>query len=128
MVKISALPADSAPTSTDYIIVNDVETGATKKVLLSDLAPILFSTWTSYTPTGNVGWSGTPTTAGTGYIKIGRTVIYSIYITGTSNSTDTRITLPFTAKSRDSSGFNTETSTGLITNNGSVDSTPGPLS
>lgn len=41
MVKISALPSDSAPTSTDYIIVNDVETGATKKVLLSDLSQLI---------------------------------------------------------------------------------------
>jgi hypothetical protein len=36
-VKISNLPNDSAPTNTDYIVVYDAETGATKKVLLSNL-------------------------------------------------------------------------------------------
>ena len=37
MTKISNLPADSAPTSDDYIVVNDSTSGQTKKVLLSDL-------------------------------------------------------------------------------------------
>ncbi len=37
MVKISALPSDSTPTGSDFIVVNDTETGATKKVLLSNL-------------------------------------------------------------------------------------------
>jgi len=37
MVKITNLPSDSAPTNTDYIVVVDSETGATKKVLLSNL-------------------------------------------------------------------------------------------
>ena len=37
MTKISTLPADSAPSSDDYIVVNDSTSGQTKKVLLSDL-------------------------------------------------------------------------------------------
>lgn len=40
MVKISALPPDSSPSTTDYLIVNDVESGLTKKVLVSDYLPL----------------------------------------------------------------------------------------
>lgn len=37
MVKISALPLDSTPDATDYIVLNDTTLGNTKKVLLSNL-------------------------------------------------------------------------------------------
>lgn len=37
MTKISQLPADSAPTSDDYVVMNDSTSGQTKRVLLSDL-------------------------------------------------------------------------------------------
>lgn len=40
MVKISALPSDSTPTGSDFIVVNDVESGLTKKVLVSDYLPL----------------------------------------------------------------------------------------
>jgi len=40
MVKISALPSDATPSTTDYIIVNDTESGLTKKVLVSDYLPL----------------------------------------------------------------------------------------
>lgn len=37
MTKITALPPDSVPTTTDYITTVDTETGLNKRVLLSDL-------------------------------------------------------------------------------------------
>lgn len=52
MTKISTLPQDSAPSSDDYIVVNDSTSGQTKKVLVSDLL--------SY-----VNTSGTPRAANT---------------------------------------------------------------
>src|SRR4051812_32880461 len=64
MVKISALPADTAPTGTDYTNTVDAETNTTKKVLLSDLAAYLYSnapypteTGFDYVASGGV-WSG----------------------------------------------------------------------
>lgn len=43
MTKISALPADSSPTVTDYIPAVDTETTITKKVLVNDLVTLIAS-------------------------------------------------------------------------------------
>ena len=56
MPKISGLPQDSAPTVTDYIVVNDTETGQTKRVLLSDLATLLFASYVTKSVDAN-GWT-----------------------------------------------------------------------
>ncbi len=43
MVKVSQLPSDTAPTTTDNMIVNDVETAATKKITLQQLITLAFN-------------------------------------------------------------------------------------
>ena len=62
MVKISALPLDSTPDSTDYIIVNDTTSSNTKKVLLSALNTTKLTTIFNETA-GIVGvWTNATTT------------------------------------------------------------------
>lgn len=43
MGKISALPADSSPSSDDYTVTVDTSSGQTKKILLSDLITLIFN-------------------------------------------------------------------------------------
>ena len=69
--------------------------------------------WTSYNPT-TTGWAATPTTTGTKYIKIGKTVILNFKISGTSNANTARLSLPFTAVS----GTDAEIALGLARDNG----------
>lgn len=58
MVKVSQLPQDTLPTTTDYIMVLDTETMTLKKVLVSDLVPTnTASTPNDYVYSGGV-WSG----------------------------------------------------------------------
>lgn len=52
--------------------------------------------WSTWSPTV-VGWSST-TAAIYRYQEVGTSVTVQIYVTGTSNSVNTSVTLPFTAK------------------------------
>lgn len=94
MTKISALPQDTAPTNTDYIIVNDSETGVTKKVLLSDLAAKLYGSWQTWTPSITGVSGGTVSFAK--YTRIGNTVLFKLqYVMAGANVSSTpTITLP----------------------------------
>lgn len=59
MTKISALPTDSLPTNTDYVVTHDTETTTTKKALISNWQPqynpYKFNAWrsTAQTPNGS---------------------------------------------------------------------------
>lgn len=64
MTKISALPTDSLPTSTDYIPTLDSETNTTKKAQLSTLTPM-------YNPYKFHVYRGTAQSTGTaGFFKV----------------------------------------------------------
>lgn len=106
-VKISALPADSAPTLTDSVVTYDIETNTTKRTLLSTLLA-LFTTnispvWSSWTPviTAQTGTIGTTSATGK-YVQIGKTVFFSAALTITTVGTGggaCTFTLPVTASS-----------------------------
>lgn len=76
--------------------------------------------WNNHTPTC-VGWSGTPTTTGTCYIQMGKTVILRFIVTGTSNATSVSVGLPVTA--RNNGTYNFEGVLGLAVDNGTLQST-----
>ena len=85
MTKVSDLPADNAPSSDDYIVVNDSTSGQTKKVLLSDLITLTYANypataWASWTPS----WTNFTPSAATitaKYIQIGKTIHFSLIVT-----------------------------------------------
>jgi len=122
MTKITQLPADASPTTTDIVPTVDTETTTTKKSTLASLITLFFAnipsaviTNTSLkTGTGEPGgaWNAwTPTftslTLGNGtasfyYKQIGKTVICRVALTfGSSSSMSTapKFTLPVTAAS-----------------------------
>ena len=82
---------------------------------LNTTAGDLGGAWVDYTPTCT-GWSGTPTTTGTCYTQIGKTVYYRFIVSGTSNANNFQLSLPVTAKNR--GNFNFEGTLGLATDNG----------
>ena len=108
MVKISGLPKDSAPTTTDYIVVVDSETGQSKKVLLSDLfgqanipyAALLTTIFSgqvqSHTPTISSTTGGSWSGASAKYINLGGIKILWGRITMNATATQGRatVTLP----------------------------------
>ena len=119
MPKLSSLPPDSDPTTTDYVPVLDIETMTTKRSLLSSLITLFFNN----IPTGtikpvslyagaNSSWvlqSWTPTlynlTAGNGtvtakYIQVGNIVYYYFnFVLGSTSGVGAfpnRFSLPLT--------------------------------
>lgn len=78
--------------------------------------------WTDYGGTSTInGWAATPT-ANIWYKKLGKLVFVKFFISGTSNSTSTNFTLPYTAVN--STGSYSRDAI-YVTNNGSTPATPG---
>lgn len=64
----------------------------------------ILGNWIDYGPNSTiVGWAGTPT-ANLWYRKVGSLVFLNLYIDGTSNSSSSNFTMPYTSKA--SANFN----------------------
>ena len=70
MTKITALPADTSPSTDDYTVTVDTGSGQTKKVLLSDLLSMYFNNAPSGTPVQIVGSTTTALVSGTALIPL----------------------------------------------------------
>lgn len=101
--KITPLTELTDPASDDLLLIVDaseaVESNKTKKIKYANLVK-----WTSWTPSGQVGWTDVPT--GTYYYcVIGKLMVFNIDITaGTSNATTARIKLPLTVANNQNFG------------------------
>lgn len=91
MVKISSLPTDSLPTATDYIIVNDSETGATKKVLLSSI----FTLSQDYVPWEKLGKTTLGANGDTITVNLSSSKKYLMCIMSVVNTGSIRIVMQF---------------------------------
>lgn len=95
--KITDLTADTSPTTDDLLVsVNDPSgTPANRKVTIANLIALISPAWTTITPT-QTGWSSTTILTGR-YTQIGKLVVYTFQVSGTSNATSATITLPVNA-------------------------------
>lgn len=105
----------------DYSLAN---AAITAPYFSYEQTPVGFPAWFNFTPGSNVGWSSM--TVNACRFRLDGTMCTAWYNgNGTSNSTDTRMSLPITAANLLGSGFNYEGTTGLLVNNGGVWGTPG---
>lgn len=79
--------------------------------------------WRTYTPTQS-GWSSTTVLTGR-YTQIGKTVILTYDVAGTSNATATNITLPDGMSATNTTNIFFGGSTEFLKNNGVNQATPG---
>lgn len=124
MTKISQLPADSSPTTTDVVPTVDVESNTTKKSTLANLITLFFNNipnlkvtnaslkdgagepggaWDSYTPTFANTTLGSGSVVGK-YKQIGKTVHFRasfVLGSGSAVGTSPTVTLPITSVTLD---------------------------
>ena len=92
--KITDLTELTAAASDDYLEIVDTSANTSKKISHENLTAshIPLTNFVESTPTVT-GWSGTPAKQIT-YVVIGKLLLMSIYVSGTSDSTSTRVYLP----------------------------------
>ena len=106
LVKITGgvTSAVAAPTST-IVGISDSQSLSNKTLVSATISGTLHTTaWTDWSATAvATGWS-TVSTKWVHYKKVGRLIFAKIYVTGTSNSASTSLTLPY-ASTADGTGF-----------------------
>jgi len=94
-----SLGADSAINQDVSNNVSPTFVGLTLSGVVSGLTNIYTVTFTDYTASSTItGWQATPSPKMVYYKQIGKLVYWFVYITGTSNSATTTITLPILSK------------------------------
>ena len=90
--KITDLTELTVVASDDYLEIVDTSENTSKKISRENLTGIPLTSFTESDATV-IGWSGTPTKQ-INYFVMGKLLLMSIFVTGTSNATTASVTIP----------------------------------